>query len=122
MISQDAVLLKWEQIGILDELKTIKQKTYFAVRFEEMITFLKSLPHYEEGRENEMRPVDQLIETIIFPLMYRLMKRGVRFGTMTLYRDLRLWLINNHSDYQDIHSNPASEIVAEFVDVYSVEV
>ena len=106
----------WEDyIGDLDE-------ELLALKMEEAARYIMDLPYNQSDNPIKSRS-ESFVETSIFPIIFRVMKKDIRIGNIeSFYSDLILFFNQNrgiHSEYENHpHIDIEAELCALFVEEY----
>jgi len=80
-MNKEELVSKWNSIGLLGEL-SVERKLVLAPLYEEMISYIVGLKLIDKDFGQDT------IETIIFPIMYRITKSGGKINDIShLYND-----------------------------------
>ena len=90
-MSKEELVSKWNTFGLLNEL-SVEKKLVLAPLYEEMISYIVGLNLTDKNYGQDT------IETIIFPIMYRITNSGGKINDIPhLYNDC-VNFINNKKD------------------------
>lgn len=112
------LVIKWNTFGLLSEL-SVEKKLVLAPLYEEMASYIVGLKLIDKDFGQ------YTIETIIFPIMYRITKSGGEINDISnLYKDC-VNFINNKKDEvielqkgYDLHIDIEAELTGMFVEKY----
>lgn len=116
ILMKEGTYLKWEKIGLIPESLDCliiwdkknfiewndSTKIKLAEQFEDMATFLITLPNSEW--EKKYHPIDDdSIATVMFPIIFRLYIVGCHFNVIDLYHHfVSFYNSNNTKDVENI--------------------
>lgn len=117
----EELVIKWRSIfGWEEHLDDIDEQL-LALKMETMAKFIIDLP-YQSADNPITTNTEKLVETCVFPIIFRVMKGGARIGDVSDFYNELITYFNRHqstlSEFHGTHIDMEAELCASFSEDY----